>query len=397
MAAVATFLRHTPKTALQSYFEQEAFLLDPPVNWAAPESEIIKPLLRAVDQMSDLERDRLVTVIDRVAAMANELGEAAIYSVTEIKDRPWLDAMANAHERSLWMFLNAQDRFRHAEEVRYSDRHWRGRMWAGYVTEVGCVVMRDDAARHAFVAAIKEFSGAAHADVDIFRRIRTTYDGDECNLVQVTIYREGRPDDLLRFDDKGRLVRQAYRPVFEAVVTYEPATGGIEVIANDKVTRREIVKAAITHLLGITFEERHLPLRQYDLSVLLTPYDFPVDEADGIEGVEVRELRLTPIGDSGRRVTLETNPSKDGTIWAMADELFAESTSLRDAFVITRAKLTVKLAPHPDRSRRRSLTMTITWPHGCDLKDRTATEQMIGEKYLRRWGILVDDPHLIQD
>lgn len=130
---------------------------------------------------------------------------------------------------------------------------------------------------------------------------------------------------------------------------------------------------------------------------LLTPYGFPTDEADGIEGVDVRELRLMPIDASGRRVTLETTPSKDGTIWAMADELFADGTSLRDGFVITRAKLTVRLAPHPDRSRRRALTMNITWPHGCDLKDRTATEQMIGEKYLRRWGILVDDPHLIQD
>ena len=33
-------------------------------------------------------------------------------------------------------------------------------------------------------------------------------------LCSVTIYREGRPDDLLRFDDRGSLVRQAYRPVF---------------------------------------------------------------------------------------------------------------------------------------------------------------------------------------
>ena len=74
MAAVATFIRHTPKTALQSYFEKEAFHLDPPVNWAAPEREIIKPLLQAVDQMSELERDRLVTVFDRVAAMSDEVG-----------------------------------------------------------------------------------------------------------------------------------------------------------------------------------------------------------------------------------------------------------------------------------------------------------------------------------
>jgi hypothetical protein len=29
-------------------------------------------------------------------------------------------------------------------------------------------------------------------------------------------------------------------------------------------------------------------------------------------------------------------------------------------------------------------------PHGCDLKDRTERERMIGEKYLRRWGIVRD-------
>jgi hypothetical protein len=79
--------------------------------------------------------------------------------------------------------------------------------------------------------------------------------------------------DLLRFDDKGSLMRQAYRPVFEAAVTYEPATGAIEVIANDKATRGEIVKATVTHLLGIAFKENRLPLRCYDLSVLLTAYD----------------------------------------------------------------------------------------------------------------------------
>ena len=34
---------------------------------------------------------------------------------------------------------------------------------------------------------------------------------------------------LKALEDKGSLVRQAYRPVFEAALTYEPATGRIEV------------------------------------------------------------------------------------------------------------------------------------------------------------------------
>ena len=192
-------------------------------------------------------------------------------------------------------------------------------------------------------------------------------------------------------------MRQAYRPVFEAAVTYEPATGGIEVIANDKATRGEIVKATVTHLLGIEFKENRLPLRCYDLSVLLKPYDFPVDPEDGIEGVEVRELRLMPIDDSDFRVTLEKPARADETIWTKAEERFGGRTPLSEGYVVTRAKIAVKLARRPGGDRRRTLTLTITWPHGCDLKDRTATEQMIGEKYLRRWGILVDDLQLFED
>jgi hypothetical protein len=395
VTALSAFLRKTPGEALREYFDRPEIGLPTEFDWPESDADLSGPLLGAIEKMSRVQRDRISNDAERVHALSDEPGQAAIYSVAE--DPALLDGLSNPHARSLWMFLNAQDRFRHAEEVRFTEDRRRGRMWAGYMTDAGCVVQRDASARHAFVSAIKEFSGAAHAHVDIFDRVRTTHEGDECDLVQVTIYREGRPDDLLRFDDKGSLVRQAYRPVFEAAVTYEPATGGIEVIANDKATRSEIVRATVTHLLGIEFKENRLPLRCYDLSVLLNPYDFPVDPEDGIEGVEVRELRLMPIDDSDFRVTLEKPARADETIWAKAEERFGDRTPLSEGYVVTRAKIAVKLARRPGGDRRRTLTLTITWPHGCDLKDRTATEQMIGEKYLRRWGILVDDLQLFED
>ncbi|VDC19195.1 hypothetical protein [Pseudogemmobacter humi] len=395
MTALSALLRKTPGEALRDYFDRPEIGLPTEFDWTVPEVELSRPLLGAIEKMSRAQRDRISNDAERVHALSDEPGQAAIYSVAE--DPAFLDGLANPHARSLWMYLNAQDRFRHAEEVRFTEDRRRGRMWAGYMTDAGCVVQRDTVTRHAFISAIKEFSGAAHAHVDIFDRVRTTHEGDECDLVQVTIYREGRPDDLRRFDDKGSLVRQAYRPVFEAAVTYEPATGGIEVIANDKVTRGEIVKATVTHLLGIEFKENRLPLRCYDLSVLLAPYDFPVDPEDGIEGVEVRELRLMPIDDSDFRVTLEKPARADETIWTKAEERFGDRTPLSERYVVTRAKIAVKLARRPGGDRRRTLALTITWPHGCDLKDRTATEQMIGEKYLRRWAILVDDLQLFED
>lgn len=395
MTALASFIRKTPGEALREYFVRPEIGLSSEFDWSVPEAKLSGPLLCAIEEMSRARRDRISNDAERVHALSDEPGQAAIYSVAE--NAGFLDGLANPHARSLWMFLKAQDCFRHAEEVRFTEDRRRGRMWAGYMTDVSCTVRQDSAARDSFVNAIKEFSGASHAHVDIFDRVRTTHEGDECDLVQVTIYREGRPDDLLRFDDLGSLVRQAYRPVFEAAITYEPATGAIEVIANDKQTRIEIVKAAVTHLLGIEFREDRLPLRCYDLSVLLSPHDFPTDPEDGIEDVDVRELRLMPIDDSDFRVTLEKPARAGETIWTKAAERFGEHTPLSEAYVVTRAKLAVKLARRPGGDRRRTLALTITWPHGCDLKDRTATEQMIGDKYLRRWGILVDDLQLFED
>lgn len=46
--------------------------------------------------------------------------------------------------------------------------------------------------------------------------------------------------------------------------------------------------------------------------------------------------------------------------------------------------------PEAGSSRGRTLPLTVTMPHGCDLKDRTERERMIGEKYLRRWYIVKD-------
>jgi hypothetical protein len=59
-------------------------------------------------------------------------------------------------------------------------------------------------------------------------------------------------------------------------------------------------------------------------------------------------------------------------------------------WVITRARFTIKFHPGPEGGRGKSLTLTVTMPHGCNLKDMTPHERLIGEKYLRRWGILTD-------
>jgi hypothetical protein len=389
MASVTSFIRNTPAASLRAYFDHSGITLPLPVNWLAPEPEVVPPLLQAVHKMDDQARARVVNDADRVGAMSDEAGQTALYSVVE--DRAVLDGLANGHDRALWLFLKDLSLFRHAEEVRYTDERRRGRSWDGFIGTPNLELRRDEASIDAFKAALRERFASNNIQIDIFGRYRPTFDGEDCELVQIAIYREGLLDDFLAFDDGGALVRRARRPVFEAAMTYEPATGVIEVVANDRESREEMVRFMARDLLGIEFQSEKVPFRQYDLGVLLHPFAFPTEPEDGIESIEVKQLRLMPIDNVAERLTLECLRKANRTIWSMSAERFGPNDPLAGGWIATQAKLTIKFHPKGDAKRGRTLPLTITMPHGCNLKDQTEEEQLIGEKYLRRWEILSGD------
>ena len=173
-------------------------------------------------------------------------------------------------------------------------------------------------------------------------------------------------------------------------MTYEPATGVIEVVAHDRDSRLDLVRLFARNLLASEFNDERVPVRRFDLAVLAQPFSFPNDLVDGIESVRVNMLRLMPIDGMGERVTLEVMRQSTQTIWDSAAQRFAENNPLLDGWRITQARLTIRFKPEAGASRGKTLPLTITKPHGCDLKDRTERERLIGEKYLRRWGILQD-------
>jgi hypothetical protein len=72
----------------------------------------------------------------------------------------------------------------------------------------------------------------------------------------------------------------------------------------------------------------------------------------------------------------------------MASSNFGLSNPLHGGWIVTKAKLLIYFRPTMDSRRGKVLPLSITMPHGCDLKERTECERMVGEKYLRPWGIL---------
>ena len=168
MTAIAAFLRKTPIIRLQDYFTAGGFTSLPPVDWTKPESEVVEPLIKAVDKMSDDEKQCVILDAGRVAALADEPGQNALQNV--VLNRAVFDTLEGANNRSLWVFLNEYDRFRLAEEVRYNDERRRGRSWSGFEVERDCAVRRDDASIAAFTKAIRDRFETPHVHIDVFDR-----------------------------------------------------------------------------------------------------------------------------------------------------------------------------------------------------------------------------------
>lgn len=81
MTAITSFLRKTPITRLKDYFAAGGFTSLPPIDWAKPEPEVVEPLVKAVDGMSEDEKQRVILDAGRVAALADEPGQNALQNV----------------------------------------------------------------------------------------------------------------------------------------------------------------------------------------------------------------------------------------------------------------------------------------------------------------------------
>jgi hypothetical protein len=386
MPAIGKFLRHTSVPALRAYFESQAIDLEGAIVWEAPEAEVVKPLMAAIDALPTDERERVSIDAGRVTEMADEAGQAALLAVLD--DLSGVDQLESSQDRSLWVFLNDPEAFRHAEEARYADYYRLGRSWGAYVGPAGRVLR--DARIAEFQAELKSWFRSPNTEIDVFGRARPTFGNGTQDLVQLMIYREGLADSVLEFLEEGQLGRIPRRPVHELAITYEAATGVIEVVAAGRDTRDHLARQFTRIVLEQDVEMGRLPLRRYDLSSLLHPRAFPTDPEDGIESVQLVLLRIEPIDRRGVRATIEATRFADDDIHEAAKQLLSEQARLEDQVVPTQAKLSITFYPERSARRGKVLSVTITMPNGCDLKNRTERERMIGEKYLARWSLVQD-------
>jgi len=385
MQTFTTFVRRTPHELLRRYFDQAQATLPKGFAWTANPPALARHLSTICSEWDRPVRERVYRETERISRMADDAGQTALFGVVE--DQRALERLGSGYARATSVFLENLEEFRRAERHRYSDDLRMGQLWTGFHGPSGMSVPRDGEPLQRFSEAVRALFDTANIHIDVYDRSRPEFDDDPSELVQVTIYREGRLDEEDCFID-GALTRVARRRVFEAAVIYNRDTGVTEVVGPEREQRLKLAELFHWHLLGSMFVAEQVTAPLYDLGRLRQRHLFPTEPADGIENVRLVTLRLEPLDTASHRITLDCARTSPGDIWTMAKERFGPCDPLQGGWRITQAKLAIRFMARPDGRGARTLPVTIVQPNSCDLKDRDRDQRLIGQKYLAIWGLV---------
>jgi hypothetical protein len=386
MPIVRNFIRHSSPQGLEEYFTTKNIAVLG-VDWSLDQATVAGNVIQLIDHLPPEDQARLRVDAERINHMADEVGQAALLSV--VTNPTQLSLMPSALERSRWVYLHQPDKFRHAEDIRYADQYRHGRNWSGYQLTPSLPLHTDPVSLDTFKEKMKSLFGLGDkVKIELFDRTLPDDDGNDVDVVQVMIYQEGLPDAYLEFEGEESIVSRIRRPVLEHAIAYSPETGAVEIVAVRTERRELIAKAFTENLLKQTFEADKVPPRQYSLYPLLDGQALDWDTDDCIDSVQLVMMKLKDLASDGR-IQIEVPAKNDTDFHDYCREHFSDFNPLiSNAFVPIQATVSIRFQPEEGSNRKKVLPVKISLPNGCDLRSRTDRERLIGEKYLKRWGLV---------
>ncbi len=387
---IKKFIRNMPEEDLKPFLDGYDLDLPKDFKWQKDSKKYHSHLFDSIWNVKDEHQANLFEIIERIHEMIDELGQAALHSQPTIASNDNFHNLKSDHARCLWAIQNHPLEFQKAEFCASSDYKRKSREWSSFVAPKAREIHNTKENIEEFKQlALKHFNISKRIEVDLFDRIKTDHHGKEIAVFQLVAYHDGSHKSVQTFE-KEKVVTKFISSVNEFSISYEPHSGIIEVISDSKENRSKLAKAFANAFLKSEDEVGEIMLKKYDLSKLRSAYDFmkDVDAKDLIDEVKVTMLKLgTASGKNS--TTLEAPFTSQLTVYEFATKSFANNNPLLNpAFEIRRAILSIRFKSTDKKLHGELLHVAITYPNGCNLKDRSEKQKMIGNKYLERWGLM---------
>lgn len=385
--SISTLLRQTPKAALRAYFDRQGVLAD--LDLAGLKRTQTDAIVEAIDALDDRGRARVDADFRDVFTLADKGGTLILTDQLQALGLPLGDticAMENHYHRAMWLFLNPHhcgvDLFQRCHAIAsmrdLSFTRARRRRNLPHM-----VPHHDSATLDAMAAGLQQVyrkqGRGRYCTVEHYLRPNPDR---HCFFA----YPEDYSTSELQYEE-GALARHTRRSVFHVVYVYRPDEGILEISApagNKKELElvQEVFCRTALGLDGIPADSDGDCWRLNGLKRL--DFAFPTDPADRIASVELVSLRLNPIENHRRRITVEQDPASGEPLFTWLERIVDTAQMPLEMLDVSQARIRVVWQAEGGK-RPSTVTFTIGRPDTTDLKDDP--RHLIIKRYLKAWNI----------
>jgi hypothetical protein len=383
-------LRLLDKSLLRRLFSELGVLGEVP--WDSLKPHDIAPIIDGWNVLDDEIRRQLEVILQDVNELADERSQRVLVEDIEWRCPENLAAFAawsGLQDKALWAYLDARDAFdqaaifARAEALRggqFSNR-WNGlekkplEVTNDLITKLEesvCGYYREKELR------------ANHCRVNHYRRAN--------GADYFYAYLPEWADKRLGFDKQGDLTPRELEYAFHDVFIFEPADGALEIIAKGgKQVKLPLRRAFCKSVLDVTVEDTDPIRASYELDHLLGPsFAFTTEPDDKISQVRLRRVKVVPNFDDpvleGCELRLKEKSSLADFRVAVSKFCSAFGLTLSQLHVV---QVGIQIEFLSDGHRKgKTMTFNVGYPDTCDLKSKPDEVRVVGERCIRRWGIL---------
>lgn len=393
MASYSGFLRKAPSARLKAFLAAKGVEMPENFNWtsAGRGTAFVSDLNAVIDGLPARQQDRFKAELDHLASLTNNAVMVSAEQVCPIMGID-LEGFEGVQDVLLMLALDHPQVFERVAVQASLNRRTGGKNWSAFQFDDDgkAWTLDDENARAAFVAdAIAILNLPAHRkrEADWYRAVREhPITGEETEIVQATIYVEDRAASELTFGASEGLERQVFQRVLEVGIACNPTEHIVEICAaGGKKVRDEYAQAFSKHFAPGADPPVEAPRREVLLNTLQSHPAFPVEPADGVEGVEVSSLDFFSTGGGFARF----EKRGDGeTIYQFLHRRFGQVSPLETGgWQIVSATLRIVMAAQ-DGKRRRTLTVTLRSPNTTTIPNKTEADRQLVLNLLERWNLI---------
>jgi len=385
---VKKFIRHTPEEDLKNFLiDNDIIEVSDNFKWDGKNRKYHENLFGFIWNCEDSKKQNLFDTIERVHGMIDEPGQNALRCVVG-GDEIFLDQKSD-HARGLWVYTNHPEKFKTAEYFSSYDNKRKSKEWNAFVGPENREIDKSEENIAKFKNLVLEhFNISKKLQIEFNSRSKEDKDGNEFEICSLMAFHDDLPKSIQAFD-QDKVVTKYFSPAKDFSISYDPTSGLIEVISNSKDNRAFLAKKFANIFLKTEDDKFEIRLKKYNISKFKSYQDLmkDVDIKDGIQDIKVTLIQLSPINGKGSNI-LQSGFLDHEDIYEKSRKWFGNNNPLTGSFEIKKIRFSIKFKPDTKNPRGKLIHVNITDPNGCDLKDRTEKEKIIGDRYLEKWGIV---------